>query len=161
MKTLFAPWRMEFIEGPEPISGCVLCDIAQNSDDPAFHVLEKRKHAYVVMNKYPYSHGHLMVVPCRHEASWAQLSQEEGAEIFELTQRALVTLGKALNAQGYNMGMNLGRVAGAGIEAHVHQHIVPRWSGDFNFMPLLAETKMISEHLDATYAKLKEMWGKS
>lgn len=156
--TLFAPWRMEFIENPESDSGCVLCKIHEADQDSEKHVIARGAMSYVVLNKFPYSHGHMMVVPYRHENDWTNLSSEEIAEIGSFTQTAIRIISKNFNTDGFNIGVNLGRAAGAGIEDHVHQHIVPRWVGDFNFMPLLSETKVISEHLDRTYQRILESW---
>lgn len=158
MNTLFAPWRMEFIEkgagGP-----CVFCEMMKNPDrDTALQVIARGENVIVAMNKYPYTHGHLLIIPCRHEADWTKLTTAEISELGLLTQRGLRALAKAFSPQGFNLGVNLGKAAGAGIEQHVHQHIVPRWIGDFNFMPLLSETKVISEHLSSTYDKVKKAW---
>lgn len=161
MNSLFAPWRMEFIEKNDPSKdGCVLCKLYADDELRSKQVLEVGETCYVVMNKFPYSNGHVMIVPKRHEKDWTKLTEEEGLELQKLTQKALRALALALQPQGYNLGVNLGRPAGAGIEDHVHQHIVPRWVGDFNFMPLFSETKVISEHLDTTFKKLKDAWGK-
>jgi ATP adenylyltransferase len=157
-KALFAPWRMEFIENHERLQGCVLCSMVEAKDDTKHHILARGKFSYVVMNKYPYSHGHMMVVPYRHEADFALLNLDELKEIGELTQRVVRLIRRDFQAVGFNIGINLGKAAGAGIDAHVHQHIVPRWVGDFNFMPVLAETKVISEHLDQTFKKLLSSW---
>lgn len=157
MEVLFAPWRMEFIEKPKA-SGCVLCSIPKEETTLKNQVLAVGQLAYVLMNKFPYSNGHLMIVPLRHEKDWTKLTRAEGEEIHSLTQRALRALGKAFEPDGFNLGVNLGRAAGAGIEEHVHQHIVPRWNGDVNFMPLLSETKVIPEHLTTTLKRLREVW---
>lgn len=156
MDRIFAPWRMEFIEGHHKAVDCVLCAIG--ADKNSSQVIYRGQTMYVVMNKYPYSNGHLMIVPLRHVGKWTELTKEELAENADLTQRSLLALEKALSPEGYNVGTNLGRVAGAGIVDHVHQHIVPRWLGDHNFMPVLAETKVISEHLEVTTQKIKAMW---
>ncbi|MDB5037312.1 MAG: histidine triad protein [Bacteriovoracaceae bacterium] len=158
--TLFAPWRMEFIENHDAEKECVLCKIPNAKMDAENHLIFRGKYCYVIMNKFPYSHGHLMVIPFRHEKDWTELNRDELLEMNELTQKALRVLKNELEANGFNIGVNLGKAAGAGIEGHVHQHIVPRWIGDFNFMPLLSETKIISEHLDQTYKKLSSGWGK-
>lgn len=159
MKALFAPWRMAFIEKHDSSKGCILCQIVEQNKDDEQLVLKRGEVAYVVMNKYPYANGHLMIVPYRHLATWTSLNPTELLEIQTLTQEALTALGTALNPHGFNIGTNLGRAAGAGIEDHVHQHIVPRWVGDINFMPLFSETKVISEHLEASYLKIKKAWG--
>jgi ATP adenylyltransferase len=155
---LFAPWRMEFIENADDKKGCALCNLYQSKDDEKNHVIDRGKSTYVVMNKYPYSHGHLMVVPYRHENDWTRLTTDELIEMGSFTQKALRVMKRDFQADGFNVGVNLGRAAGAGIEDHVHQHIVPRWVGDFNFMPLFSETKIISEHLDQTFKRLTTSW---
>lgn len=155
---LFAPWRMDFIERHDESKGCVFCKIPQESDSKKMLVIHRGRFCFVVLNRFPYSHGHLMVIPFRHEKDWTKLSADELNELNQLTQQALKALQAAFEPQGFNLGVNLGRAAGAGIEAHVHQHVVPRWNGDFNFMPLIGEVKMISEHLDKTYDRLKEAW---
>ena len=158
MKSLFAPWRMEFVEGHRDDQGCVLCKIPQAGVSKENLVLHSGKSMYVVMNKFPYSNGHLMVVPQRHIGQWTELQPDELAEMGLLTQKGIQALTKAFSPQGFNLGVNLGRASGAGIADHVHQHIVPRWVGDFNFMPLFSETKVISEHLEKTYQRLAEAW---
>jgi ATP adenylyltransferase len=158
MKQLFAPWRMVFIERNGKEKGCVLCDIPDSKDDAESLVLHRGKLAYVVLNKYPYANGHLMVVPFRHINKWVDLTKEELLEVGELTQAAIRCLDASVKPEGMNIGVNLGAAGGAGIKDHVHQHIVPRWVGDINFMPLFSEVKVISEHLDATYKRLKEAW---
>jgi len=158
VNSLFAPWRMEFIEKNGHYDSCVLCDIGKSDHREKDYVLWMGRLNYVVLNRFPYTHGHLMVVPLVHECDWTKLQPDTLAEMAELSQRAIRVFRSELKCEAFNMGVNLGRAAGAGIEAHVHQHIVPRWVGDFNFMPLLAETKVISEHLDATFARLKKGW---
>jgi len=160
MQPLFAPWRMAFLEKHDENSGCVLCSIVQSKSDEEMQILKRGKHCYVVMNKYPYGNGHLMVVPNRHEGDWTKLESGELLELFGLTQDAIRALTQAFQPQGFNLGVNLGRAAGAGVEGHVHQHIVPRWLGDVNFMPLFSEVKVISEHLTTTFLRLKEAWPK-
>jgi len=153
---------MEFIEGPKASKGgCVLCQIPRDEATRNRQVIEVGETTFVLLNKFPYTNGHLMVVPLRHEKDWTQLTTAEGHELHALTQKALRALRKAFSPDGFNIGVNLGRPAGAGIEDHVHQHIVPRWTGDVNFMPLLGETKVIPEHLDRTRERLLEVWEKS
>lgn len=149
---------MSFIEGHETSKECVLCQIPKANEDEKRLLLARGKCNYVVMNKFPYAHAHLMVVPLRHERDWTQLTSEELLELNQLTQKSLRVLKSCFQPEGFNLGVNLGKPAGAGIEAHVHQHIVPRWTGDFNFMPLLSETKVISEHLETTYERLRKAW---
>lgn len=157
MERLWAPWRTAYILGREPEEeGCVLCNRskAPPSERRELGVLRVDSLAYVIQNRYPYNGGHLMVVPVRHASSPLDLDEEEYAALNELVRVALGALDEALAPHGYNIGMNLGRVAGAGIADHCHIHIVPRWNGDTNFMPVLGETKVISEALNATYDRL-------
>jgi ATP adenylyltransferase len=134
---------------------CLFCNLRKAKDDRQNLILHRGRHAFVVMNRFPYNNGHVMVAPNRHTADLESLSAVEGAELFRLVQKSLAVLRKGLKPQGFNIGANLGRVAGAGVAGHLHVHIVPRWLGDVNFMPLLAETKVISEHLAETYDRLR------
>lgn len=166
MKTLWAPWRAEYIycaAGRNSTSArhCLFCGLLKTRDDAASLILHRGPRAFVVMNRFPYNNGHLMVAPNRHVATFEKLSDEEGAELFSLVQKSLAVLRRGLKPQGFNVGANIGRVAGAGVAGHVHIHIVPRWLGDVNFMPLLAETKVISEHLSETYEKLQRQFRSS
>ena len=161
MDRLWAPWRMEFIldekaKSGEGGSGCVLCDLQKTDDGPDNLILCRGDLTFVVMNKYPYSNGHLMVVPLRHVGDFETLTGEEGSELFRMSQRCLAALREATKAHGFNVGLNLGKAAGAGIEPHLHLHIVPRWEGDHNFMPVLGDTRVIPEHIEATYETLRK-----
>jgi ATP adenylyltransferase len=160
MTPLFAPWRMTVIEGYASQTSCVFCDL--NAAEPSSEslVVVKSRWAYVVMNKFPYSNGHLLLIPKRHVSDWEKLEKEELLDLMDLSQKAMNVLKRVVHAEAFNMGANLGRTAGAGIPDHVHLHIVPRWHGDTNFMPILAETKMISEHLVATHQKILQAWEK-
>jgi len=153
---LWAPWRMAFIEGPLP-AGCFLCDAARAdpSRDADHLVVAREPNAFAILNRYPYNSGHLMVAPYEHTGDLAHLAPEIAAAITSLCQRALVVLQAVLEPEGYNLGFNLGRVAGAGVVDHLHQHVVPRWNGDTNYMPVLAEVKVLPEHIQATYAKIR------
>lgn len=159
MERLWAPWRMKYISGESakdvPDGACVLCLKWQERQDTENLVLYRGDVCYMMMNLFPYSNGHLMVLPVRHIADFSSLSEAERLEMFDLAQKGMAALKRAMNPDGFNLGMNLGRVAGAGISDHLHLHIVPRWNGDTNFMPVLGETKVISEGLDETYRKLK------
>jgi ATP adenylyltransferase len=154
---LWAPWRMSYILGPKAEGGCVLCRArdATREERPALLVLAARLTAYVLMNRFPYTHGHIMIVPRRHVAEIEALDAAERDGLFRLVVDAQSALKAALHPQGLNLGMNLGKVAGAGIDDHLHVHVVPRWSGDTNFMPMLAEARVMPEHLDDTYAALQ------
>ncbi len=163
VKTLWAPWRAEYIrcainQHSTGRRGCLFCNLLKAKDDRQNLILRRGRHAFVVMNRFPYNNGHVMVAPNRHTADLETLSATESAELFKLVQKSLAVLRRGLKPHGFNIGANLGRVAGAGVVGHLHVHIVPRWQGDVNFMPLLSETKVISEHLAATYDKLKRQF---
>ncbi len=134
--------------------GCLLCEILREENDRTNLVLHRGPLTYVVMNLYPYNNGHLMIVPSRHCADVSDFSPQESLEIMQVTQACTRILRRALGAEGFNVGFNLGKAAGAGIADHVHLHVVPRWAGDTNFMPVLAETKVMPEYLESTYDKL-------
>jgi len=148
--TLWAPWRMTYIAGPHA-SGCLFCGIAAEATDKQNLILHRGQFTFVVMNRYPYNNGHLMIVPYAHRGDLAALSDDESLAMMREAQRATRILREASRAEGFNLGFNLGQVAGAGIADHVHLHVVPRWGGDTNFMPALADTKVMPEYLDATY----------
>jgi ATP adenylyltransferase len=156
---LWTPHRMAYIKGDAKRTdgGCELCDIPA-MDDVDGLVVARGTAAYVVLNLYPYNSGHLMVVPYRHVADYVDLAGDETAEVAELTKGALRALRAASGAQGFNVGLNLGSVAGAGIAAHLHQHVVPRWGGDTNFMPVIGQTKVLPELLARTRDLLAEAW---
>ena len=151
--TLWAPWRMAYIGGPRS-EGCLLCDLPRENKDRESLILHRGPRTYVVMNRYPYNNGHLMIVPYRHCADLGQVSTEDSLELMHESQRATRILRRLFGAEGFNVGMNLGTAAGAGIAEHVHIHVVPRWVGDTNFMPVLADTKVMPDYLEATYEKL-------
>lgn len=150
MQTLWAPWRMEYILQPKP-DGCFLCEVfsADPSRDAEHLVLHRGAACAVVMNRYPYNNGHLLVAPYRHVAGVGDLNRAERLEMMDLLAAAVRVLTRTIHPDGFNIGFNLGKVAGAGLEAHLHQHIVPRWNGDTNFMPVLAEVKVIPQALEA------------
>ncbi len=153
MKTLWAPWRIRYIESPKP-KGCFICEAAEAKDDKVGYVIYRGKHSFILMNLYPYNPGHLMVATYRHVGNLDDLSEDELFELMKLTRFSIKILNKAFNPQGFNIGINLGSVAGAGIEDHIHIHVVPRWLGDTNFMPILADVKVIPQALEETYEKL-------
>ncbi len=155
MRILWAPWRMKYIlEAQGGDRACFICDAYNSEDLEKNLVLFKGDHTIVLMNKYPYNTGHLLVAPRRHVASYSDLSREELCSLNIVVKNALKLLEEVLHPDGFNIGVNLGRVAGAGLEDHLHVHIVPRWNGDTNFMPVIAETKVIPEALEDTYRKL-------
>jgi ATP adenylyltransferase len=157
-KPLWAPWRLEYIQGADDDSGCFLCRAAESGDDEEVLVVHRGELAIVVLNKFPYASGHLLVAPSRHEGEFSGLTADEALEIHALASAGTAALATAFAPQGYNLGWNLGRVAGAGVLDHVHLHVVPRWNGDTNFMPVLADVKVLPEALVETRAKLASGW---
>ncbi|AWR94481.1 HIT family protein [Acidianus brierleyi] len=159
MKILWAPWRSTYVSNSSKnkLSECVFCDVIKKSDDRENLIVYRGSKSYIILNKFPYNPGHLMVVPYRHLSSIELLDDEEYKEIFYLVKKSLSALRKLYSPDGFNVGINIGRSAGAGIESHVHVHIVPRWNGDANFMPIISNTKVISDTLDNTYIKLSKM----
>ncbi len=158
MDRLWAPWRMELIEKGEPQKGCIFCDLPRATDDRKSLVLGRSRHTFAILNRFPYTNGHLMVVPRAHASDLVALPREESDELSEKLRVAVRLVGEAYRAHGYNLGMNLGRVAGAGIADHLHWHVVPRWNGDTNFMPVLGDTKVIIEHLHASWDRLRPLF---
>jgi ATP adenylyltransferase len=158
-KPLWAPWRLEYIQQADELEGCVFCKEAAGelSDDESL-LVQGGPVAFAILNKFPYSSGHLMVAPVRHVGSLGELTDNEAIELHRLAVAGVDALGRAYGPDGFNLGWNLGHVAGAGITDHVHQHVVPRWSGDTNFMPVLADVKVLPEHLLATRDRLREAW---
>ncbi len=152
MKPLWAPWRMEYILGDRKPGGCVFCQaVKEGQPDRELLVLHVTEHCAVIMNRYPYTNGHLLVMPRRHTSDFASLTAEENSGIMHLLNVSHAAIKEAMRPDGFNMGCNLGRTAGAGIEDHLHWHIVPRWSGDVNFMTLISEIRMIPQHILETY----------
>jgi ATP adenylyltransferase len=155
MEILWAPWRVTYIES-EPEPGCLFCRVlADPTADAVNLVLWREPGALVMLNKYPYNSGHLLVAPVRHTGDFTDLHPEEVADLTSALQRGVKLLQQVLTPDGFNLGCNLGKAAGAGIADHLHFHAVPRWNGDTNFMPVLGEAKVINEHLEATAAKLR------
>jgi len=158
MDHLWAPWRMEYIVHSlknDPDEGCVFCTSLQDDRDETRFILHRGHNAFIIMNLFPYNNGHLMIVPNRHIDEFTKLSDDELLEINKLINLSVRALRHAIHPDGFNIGMNLGRVAGAGVADHLHYHIVPRWNGDTNFMPVLGETKVVSQSLEAGYKHLK------
>jgi ATP adenylyltransferase len=153
MKTLWAPWRIEYVlskKGPE----CLFCTIAKKQRDRENLILLRGSYMYIVMNRYPYNNGHLMVVPYVHTSDFRGLGKDALTEMMELTKLSTERISDVMRPEGFNTGLNIGRAAGAGIDEHLHMHIVPRWVGDSSFMALAEETRVIPEHLRETYDKL-------
>jgi ATP adenylyltransferase len=156
MDQLWAPWRMPYIEQSQPEPGCLFCRVAQQPDDDVSnYVLFRAEHCLVMLNLYPYNSGHVMVAPYQHTGHFPAIRPEVGADVFEVAQLATVALQEVMHPDGFNLGINQGTVAGAGIADHIHVHIVPRWNGDTNFMPVLADAKVMPEMLTRTAEKLR------
>ena len=160
MDRLWSPWRLAYITSPsaasEP-SGCVFC-LAAGSDEADSLIVFRGATCFVILNLYPYNNGHLMVVPDRHVGSLAEATAEELTELIELTRRAEIAITEAYTPQGMNLGINLGKPAGAGVLGHLHMHVVPRWTGDTNFMTVVGETRVLPEELPAAAAKLRPIF---
>ena len=156
VETMWAPWRMEYILA-EKEDRCIFCDALCSTDELTLY---KGGDTMVMMNKFPYINGHLLVAPVRHLAGLHQLSQREMGELLATVNRSVEILKKAMNPDGFNVGLNLGKVAGAGVEEHLHFHIVPRWKGDVNFMPVTANTKIISQSIKVLHRKLRDAFKK-
>jgi ATP adenylyltransferase len=158
VKQLWAPWRLEYIKSADEELGCLFCDAAADADDEERLVLHRGTRAIVLLNKFPYSSGHFMVAPVRHVGEFGDLDGDEVLELHRLASYGMGALAETYAPQGYNVGWNLGRIAGAGVVDHVHLHVVPRWAGDTNFMPVLADVKVLPEHLRETRRRLVEAW---
>jgi len=154
MKTLWAPWRIEYIAG-EKEEGCIFCDKPKEGRDKENLILYKGDTGFIIMNRYPYSNGHLMAVPYKHTNDMSELNEDERLELMNLTTKCIEIL-DIMNPDGFNVGMNLGTAGGAGIDDHLHFHVVPRWNGDTNFMPLIGDVKIMPEYLEDTYKTLSE-----
>jgi len=154
MEYIWAPWRMQYITAAKE-SGCILCQKPTENDDETNLILYRGKDNFIILNSFPYNPGHLMVAPYRHLARLEDLSDEELIEHFDIVKRSVKVLTKVMKPMGFNVGLNIGRIAGAGIEDHIHTHVVPRWQGDTNFMSVVSDTKVVPEALKATYQKLK------
>ena len=156
---LWAPWRLQYIQQADELPGCVFCDEAAGRLDPSESLLiHGGTTAIALLNKYPYASGHFMVAPVRHVGEYGELTDDEVLELHRFASAGMGALVQLYGPQGYNVGWNLGRIAGAGIVDHVHLHLVPRWSGDTNFMTVVAETRVLPEPLDVTWEKLTEAW---
>lgn len=155
MKRLWAPWRMAYIGGARKASGCVFCNALAEADDRASLIVQRGTHAFLILNSYPYAPGHVMAVLNRHVGALTAAQPDELADAMVLVQRAVAALGAEYHADGFNVGLNQGRVAGAGIEDHLHVHVVPRWNGDSNFITVLGETRVLPEELHETWKRLR------
>jgi ATP adenylyltransferase len=158
VERLWAPWRLEYVQNADKQDGCVFCIAAASDDDEGQLVVHRGERAFVLLNKFPYASGHLLVAPYRHGLNFGDLDDAEILEVHRLGAQGLEALAATYGPEGYNLGWNIGRIAGAGIPDHGHLHVVPRWGGDTNFMPVLADVKVIPEHLTATRARLAAAW---
>ena len=162
LKYLWAPWRMGYIRTPKnKFAPCLFCDKAKINDDEESLVVHRGEHAYVLMNLYPYNNGHLMIAPYEHEEAFDNLNSDTQVEMMKLSSESMAILRENLNADGFNFGANFGEVAGAGIKEHLHMHIVPRWIGDTNFMPVMGHTKVMIDGLKETQKQLSNAFGKN
>jgi ATP adenylyltransferase len=159
MKVLWAPWRMEYILSNQQGGDCIFCPGHDRDRDEARLILYTGSLSVVVMNRFPYINGHLLVAPMRHVSGLESLSQEELLALMDMVRKAVEVLKKVMNPEGFNVGLNLGKVAGAGMEEHLHFHIVPRWKGDTNFMAVFGEVRVIPEHIQETYRRLLPYFG--
>jgi len=165
---LFAPWRREYIlSGSDEkkaqqknSTGCIFCDFPKDSSDEEHLIVHRSKYCFVILNAFPYNPGHLMVVPYRHLHDFAELTADELSDLMGTAQTAIKVMTKVMAPQGFNLGMNIGRTAGAGIDQHLHMHIVPRWNGDTNFMPVIGGVRVVSESNESAWKRLRDAWPK-
>ena len=155
MNRLWAPWRLAYVSGAEPATGCVFCEALRDDDDRRRFVLHRGRTGFLILNAYPYASGHVLAVVNRHVGSVEEATPDELGEAMTLVQQATAALRRAYRPDGFNIGLNQGRVAGAGIEGHLHVHVVPRWTGDTNFMAVLGDVKVLPEALGATWERLR------
>jgi ATP adenylyltransferase len=158
MKRLWAPWRMKFVESQDPVSECVFCRALIQTRDPENLLVFRGPKAFVMLNRYPYTSGHLLVVANLHLPTFEDLDGETRTEMMELATQGMRILREVYQPEAFNFGANIGKAAGAGIAGHVHMHVVPRWGGDTNFMSALAETRILPEELDETYRRIHAAW---
>lgn len=159
LQRLWTPWRMAYIADPDrEIGGCPFCVLPDSGDDRESLIVTRRRLCYAILNAFPYNPGHLMIVPFRHLSAYTELRPEELHEMADLSQRAVRALADASGPDAYNLGWNVGAVAGAGIADHIHQHVVPRWDGDTNFMPVVGQTRVLPELLEETYERLRPVF---
>jgi len=160
MDHLWSPWRMKYIRRQRSSKGCVFCDAVKLEDGEENLVITRGKHAYVIMNQFPYTSGHIMIVPFIHVDAFEKLNEETCSEVMRFTKEGIHAINKVYKPDGYNMGANLGASAGAGIASHIHFHLVPRWDGDTNFMTAVGATRVLPEDIIETYQRLQQAWTK-
>lgn len=153
MKKIWAPWRSKFIYNRK-LRGCIFCKPPREDKDKASYIIKRTKFSFAMLNIYPYNNGHIMIAPLAHKNNLAKLTDTELLDLMKLLNEMIKRLDRVLKPAGYNIGLNIGKIAGAGYAAHAHIHLVPRWSGDTNFMPILADTKILAESLDSVYKRL-------
>lgn len=158
MKHLWSPWRMAYVEKPHQEAGCLFCNRLAQADGPGNLILHRGQHAFVILNRFPYTTGHMMIVPFAHQASLEALDEPTRADLMALVARAIDVLRRAYGAQAFNVGANIGEAAGAGVVDHVHFHVLPRWPGDTSFMTTTADTRVIPASLEDTYQRLRPLW---
>jgi len=156
MDYLWTPWRYRYVAEAKNVSGCVFCNAAAANEDEEWLIVHRAVKNYVILNRYPYTSGHVMIVPYAHTADFSGLERDTAAEMMLLTQRVQAAIDDVYHPDGFNLGMNLGRSAGAGIADHLHMHLLPRWTGDTNFMTTISETRLEPEELSTTYTKLRK-----
>ncbi|HBG59531.1 MAG TPA: HIT domain-containing protein [Anaerolineaceae bacterium] len=161
MDHIYSPWRKEYFDRDKNNPACVFCEAAKQPDSPENLIIFRGKLAFVILNRYPYTSGHLMVVPFQHSSALSELTDDTMLEMMQLTQKAVSVLGQEYQPQGFNIGMNLGAVAGAGITEHLHMHVVPRWQGDANFVSVIGQTRVLPETLEETYYRMRQAWKKA
>ena len=159
MERIYTPWRSAYVTAADAATGCFLCEKPREDDDERNLIVARRGRVYAVLNLYPYNTGHVLVAPYAHYGDLVAVDTETAAEIMSLTQEWVAALGREYRPDGFNAGMNLGRPAGAGVPDHVHMHVVPRWSGDTNFMAVLGETKVLPESLEQTFVRVRRALG--
>ena len=157
---LWSPWRMKYIQKTKQDQGCVFCEALKQPDGTGNLIIFRGEKTFTILNRYPYTSGHLMVVPFQHTAILSSLDPYDRADMIEMVNRAILVLKEVYGPQGFNVGMNIGESAGAGIADHIHIHIVPRWNGDTNFMSTVGGVRVLPEELEESYVRLKDMWDK-
>jgi ATP adenylyltransferase len=160
MERIFAPWRLKFVSKGVRLKGCLFCGMMKKGDDASRFILERGRHAFLVLNKFPYTSGHSMVAVNRHKGTVSALTEAERSDVWRLVSRAERAIGKVYKPEGMNLGINVGHCAGAGVVGHLHVHLVPRWYGDTNFMTAVDETRVLPEDLGGTYARLSQALAK-
>ena len=160
LERLWTPWRSEYVTSAGASDGCIFCDHLEQGNDQVARILHRGARAFVILNAFPYNTGHLMVAPLRHVGDICDLENEERNEMMSLTSESIDIIRSAMKAHGFNVGMNLGTVAGAGIPGHIHMHVVPRWGGDTNFMPVVGRTKVLPEMIEQTDEKLRPLFAR-